>query len=388
MQTEKHNIIYFDNAASSWPKPEAVYKAMDNFMRNIGGNPGRSGHKLSIEAAKIIFEARESLACLFGIADSSRIIFTSNATEALNLAIKGVLKRGGHVITSGFEHNSVMRPLRFFEKELNIQVTTIGPLKDETVDLKLLENAITAKTKLIISTHGSNVTGDIAPIEKISGIAKKHKIPFLVDASQTAGSVPINLSQIEVDMFAFTGHKALLGPQGTGGLCIKEGIELVALKQGGTGSRSESEEQPEFLPDKYESGTPNTVGIAGLGAGIKYILKVGINKIWERKKYLRKYLLEKLQSLEQIQIYGNCNPEGLALISFNFKSISPSKISQILSEKFGIMTRPGLHCSPLAHRTIQTFPEGTLRVSLGNFNTEREIDYFIRCLKKIVKSSA
>lgn len=388
MQTEKHNIIYFDNAASSWPKPEAVYKAMDNFMRNIGGNPGRSGHRLSIEAAKIIFESRESLACLFGIADSSRIIFTSNATEALNLAIKGVLKRGGYVITTGFEHNSVMRPLRFFEKELNIRVTTIGPLKGEIVDLKLLEKAITAKTKLIISIHGSNVTGDIAPIEKISGIAKKHKIPFLVDASQAAGSVPINLSQIEVDMFAFTGHKALLGPQGTGGLYIKEGIELVPLKQGGTGSRSESEEQPEFLPDKYESGTPNTVGIAGLGAGVKYILKTGIKKIWERKKHLRSYLLKSLQSLDRINIYSSFKPEGLAVVSFNLDNIGPAKIAQDLSEKFGIMTRPGLHCSPLAHRTIQTFPEGTLRVSLGNFNTEREIDYFIRCLKKIAQNPA
>ncbi|MCX5707920.1 MAG: aminotransferase class V-fold PLP-dependent enzyme [Candidatus Omnitrophica bacterium] len=388
MLTGKNKITYFDNAASSWPKPEVVYQAMDDFMRNIGGNPGRSGHRVSIAAARIIFEARESLAGLFGLADSSRIIFTANATEALNLAIKGALKKGGQVITSGFEHNSVMRPLRFLEQESKVQITSIGPSQDEMVDLRLLEKAITAQTKLIVSVHGSNVTGDIAPIEKISAIAKKHKIPFLVDASQTAGCMPIDLSRLEIDMLAFTGHKALLGPQGTGGLYIKEGIELAALKQGGTGSSSESERQPDFLPDKYESGTPNTVGIAGLGAGVKYILKTGIQEVWKKKKHLRAYLLKSLGSIDRIKIYGNLQPEGLAVVSFNLGDLSPSEIARQLSEKFAIMTRPGLHCSPLAHRTINTFPKGTLRASLSNFNTSQEIDHFIKCLKKIARNPA
>lgn len=388
MRTVKNKIVYFDNAASSWPKPEAVYKAMDDFMRNVGGNPGRSGHRLSIQAARIIYEARESLACLFGLADSGRIIFTANATEALNLAIKGILRKGDQVVTTGFEHNSVMRPLRFLEKELKLRISPVGPSNSEMVDLSLLEKNITPRTRLIIGIHGSNVTGDILPIEKIAKIARKHKILFMVDGSQTAGSVPINLSELDIDMFAFTGHKALLGPQGTGGLYIKEEIELKPLKQGGTGSRSESEEQPDFLPDKYESGTPNTVGIAGLGAGVKYILKIGIQKIWEKKKYLRSYLLKRLQSVDRIHIFGSFKQEGLSVISFNIYGISPAKMALDLSEKYMIMTRPGLHCSPLAHRTIHTFPEGTLRISLGNFNTKKEIDYFIKCLKIIEKNSA
>jgi cysteine desulfurase family protein len=388
MRTEKHKIVYFDNAASSWPKPEEVYKAMDDFMRHVGGNPGRSGHRLSIEAAKIIFDARESLAELFGVKDSSRIILTSNATEALNLAIKGIVKKGGHIITTGFEHNSVMRPLRYLEKVLGVQITIIGPSEDSPIDLKALEKAITPKTSLIISTHGSNVTGDIFPIAEIAMITRKHKIPFLVDASQAAGSLPVDLSSLGIDMFAFTGHKALFGPQGTGGLYIKEGIELTPLKQGGTGSRSESEEQPGFLPDKYESGTPNTVGIAGLGAGVRYILKTGILEIRGKKKHLRSYILKKLKDIDGIDIYGNFKAEGLALVSFNISGISPAKIAGDLSEKYSIMTRPGLHCSPLAHRTIRTFPEGCLRVSLSSFNTEEEIDYFIRCLKKISKNPA
>jgi cysteine desulfurase family protein len=388
MRTEKNKIIYFDNAASSWPKPESVYKAMDDFMRNIGGNPGRSGHRLSIEAARIIFEARESLAELFGVKDSSRIIFASNATEALNLAIRGTVKKGSHVITTGFEHNSVMRPLRFLEKVLDAQITIIGPSEDFPIDLKALEKAITGKTSLIISTHGSNVTGDIFPIAEIARIARVHKTPFLVDASQTAGSLPINLSDLGIDMFVFTGHKALFGPQGTGGLYIKEEIELAPLKQGGTGSRSEYEEQPEFLPDKFESGTPNTVGIAGLGAGVRYILKTGIQKIWDKKKHLRSYISKKLKDIEGINTYGNRMAEGLSVISFNISGISPAKMACDLSEKYGIMTRPGLHCSPSAHKTIRTFPEGTLRISLGSFNTEEEIDYFIRCLKKISKNPA
>jgi Selenocysteine lyase len=283
MRTGKHKTVYFDNAASSWPKPERVYRAMDACMRNAGGNPGRSGHRLSLQAARIIFETRESLAELFGVADSSRIILTSNATESLNLAIKGILKTGDHVITTGFEHNSVMRPLRFLEKESKLSLSCIGPSHKESLDLPLLEKAITAKTKLIVSMHGSNVSGDIFPIAQIAGIAKRHGIVFLVDASQTAGSLPIDLTKLGVDLCAFTGHKALLGPQGTGGLYIREGIVLRALKQGGTGSRSESEEHPEFLPDKYESGTPNTVGIAGLGAGVKYILSTGVRNIGEKK---------------------------------------------------------------------------------------------------------
>jgi len=208
----------------------------------------------------------------------------------------------------------------------------------------------------------------------------------MVDGAQSAGSIPINLAEIGVSLFAFTGHKGLMGPQGTGGLYIAPDVDLIPLKQGGTGSRSEYEEQPDFLPDKYEAGTPNTVGIAGLGAGVKFILNTGIEKIWKKKKSLSQYLLERLKSIKDVQIYGSFKEDKLPIVSFNLGKIQPSKVAQLLDEKYKIMVRPGLHCAPLAHRTIGTFPEGTVRISLGYFNTEKEIDYLIKCLKKINKS--
>jgi len=409
-------MIYFDNAATSFPKPETVYQAMENFMKNIGGNPGRSGHRLSIEAARIIYETRESLAKLFNVKDSSRIVFTSNATEALNLGIKGLprsctqgrglLNPSDEVITSAFEHNSVMRPLRTLEKEIKIKIEAIPPGDSEIIDLKKLESRITKRTKLIICIHASNVTGDLMPIEKIGKIARKHNVIFMVDAAQTAGTYPINLQELNIDLLAFTGHKALFGPQGTGGLYISEGIELKPLKQGGTGSNSEFEEQPDFLPDKYESGTPNTVGIAGLGAGVKFILQEGVDKIKLRKRNLTEYLLAKLNTIKGIRIYGHLigdlsplrrpadeawpkrhgtnNPDKrTSIVSFNIRNLPPSEVSQILSEKYEIMTRPGLHCSPAAHKTLGTFPDGTVRISLSYLNTEAEIDYLIDALKKI-----
>jgi len=393
-------MIYFDNAATSFPKPETVYQAMENFMKNIGGNPGRSGHRLSIEAAKVIYQTRENLAKLFKVKDSSRIIFTANATEALNLGIKGLLQPGDEVITSSFEHNSVMRPLRTLEKEIKIEIKTIPPSDNETIDLKKLESNITKKTKLIITIHASNVTGDIIPIEEIGEIAWKKKIPFLVDAAQTAGGWEIDLERgnrlkLNINLLAFTGHKALFGPQGTGGLYIRdmnrsgsycEGIDLKPLKQGGTGSNSEFEEQPDFLPDKYESGTPNTVGIAGLGAGVDFILGEGIKKIKKRKKELTEYLLTKLEKIEGIKIYGNKDLEKkTSIVSFNLKNFLSSEVSRVLSEKHNIMTRPGLHCAPLTHKTLGTFPNGTVRVSLSYFNTEEEIDQLVYALKEFSK---
>jgi len=376
-------MIYFDNAATSFPKPDTVYQAMEHFMKNIGGNPGRSGHKLSIEAGRIIYETRELLTELFNVKDSSRIVFTANATEALNLGIKGLLRPGDHVITSAFEHNSVMRPLRFLEKEIGIKISVIPPGNNEIIDLKKVESSITKKTRLIVTVHASNVTGDLMPVKEIGKIAKRHNLIFMVDAAQTAGTYPIDVEELNIDLLAFTGHKALFGPQGVGGLYICQGVELQPLKQGGTGSNSEFEEQPDFLPDKYESGTPNTVGIAGLGAGVKYILDEGIDKITKRKKELTEYLSKKLKTIKDIQIYGKQNSDRkTSIVSFNLKNFSSSEISSVLSQNFEIMTRPGLHCSPAAHRTIGTFPQGTVRISLSYFNTEQEIDYLVGVLGK------
>ncbi|MDI6794564.1 MAG: aminotransferase class V-fold PLP-dependent enzyme [bacterium] len=377
-------MVYLDNAATSWPKPEEVYLAVDHFMREIGASPGRSGHSLSIEAGRILFETREAVANLFGITDSSRIIFTLNATEALNLGIKGILTPGDHVITTSMEHNSVSRPLRFLEKEIGIETTAIPCSKEGHLDPGKLESAIRPNTRLIVIVHASNVTGAIMPVAQIGRLANDHNIPFMVDAAQTAGVYPIDVEEMKIDLLAFTGHKGMLGPQGTGGLYIREGLILKPLLQGGTGSKSEEEDQPAFTPDRYESGTHNTPGLAGLGAGVRFILKEGIDKIREKEKRLLARLLSGLEGMEQVKIYGPKDPNRqTALVSINIEGIDSSTVGYILSENFKIMTRVGLHCAPSAHRTIGTFPGGTVRFSLGYFNTEDQIDYTINSIQGI-----
>ncbi|MBU0566451.1 aminotransferase class V-fold PLP-dependent enzyme [bacterium] len=379
-------LVYFDNGATSWPKPESVYRAMDDYMRNVGASPGRSGHKLSLCAGRILYETREAVAKLFGVSNSSRIIFTLNATEALNLGIKGLLSPGDHVITTSMEHNSVIRPLRVLEKEIDIGLTRIKCSKDGEIDLNRLREAVKEETRLIVVVHASNVTGTIMPVAQIGQIAKEHNLTFMIDAAQTAGVLPIDVDEIGVDLLAFTGHKGMLGPQGTGGLYIKEGVNLRELIQGGTGSKSELETQPEILPDKFESGTHNTVGLAGLGAGVKFILEEGIEKIREKEEELTAYLLDKLSPIEGVEIYGSLSAKDkTAVVSFNIKDVSPSDVGYLLSERFGVMSRIGLHCAPLAHRTIGTFPYGTVRLSLGYFNSIKEIDYVSSCLKEIAK---
>ncbi|MEW5767664.1 MAG: aminotransferase class V-fold PLP-dependent enzyme [bacterium] len=378
-------MVYLDNASTSWPKPEEVYLAVDHFMREVGASPGRSGHSLSIEAGRILFETREEVAKLLGVTDSSRIIFTLNATEAINLGIKGLLAPGDHVITTGMEHNSVSRPLRFLEKEIGIEVTAITCSEEGYLDPGKLESAIRPNTRLIAIVHASNVTGTIMPVAQIGRLADDHNIPFMVDAAQTAGVYPIDVEEMKIDLLAFTGHKGMLGPQGTGGLYIRKGLNLRPLVQGGTGSKSEEEDQPGFAPDRYESGTHNTVGLAGLGAGVRFILKEGVDKIREKEKRLLGRLLSGLEGIERVKIYGPKDPnQQTALVSINLKGLDPSTVGYILSENFKIMTRVGLHCAPSAHRTIGTFPEGTVRFSPGYFNTDDQIDYTINSIKEII----
>jgi len=384
-------LIYLDNAATSHPKPEIVIQAMEAFMRNVGGNPGRSGHRLSIEAGRIIFETREKIAALFGISDSSRVIFGQNATEAINLGLKGLLRRGDHVITSSMEHNSVMRPLRALERE-GIDLTVVPCSREGFLDPAGIQKAIRKNSRMVVLNHGSNVVGTLLPLAPVGKICRNHGILFMVDAAQTAGVIPIDMEKEKIDLLALTGHKALFGPQGTGGLVLGERVNeknLEPLKRGGTGSRSELEEQPDFLPDRCESGTPNAVGLTGLRAGLDFILGVGIERIRDHEKRLTTRLIQGLQEIPGAIVYGSGDAEKqCATVSFNLKNWMPSDLSFRLDEEFGILTRVGLHCAPSAHKTIGTFPEGTVRVSMSYLNTGEEIEQALQAIKTLVRKEA
>ena len=376
--------VYFDNAATSYPKPPSVYDAINYNLQHVGANPGRGENALTRSANKIIFEARETIAEFFNIPNSRNIVFTSNGTEALNLALKGFLKPGDHVITSGMEHNSVVRPLNSLKND-GVNVTIVqcdkqGKLNPDDVFKEIKEN-----TRLIVITHASNVTGTILPVEEIGEIAKKKGIPLLVDAAQTAGTIPIDIVRNNINLLACPGHKSLLGPQGTGFLYISEELNLKPLIEGGTGSNSELSEQPDFLPDRFQSGTLNSPGIAGLKAGIEFINKKSIQTIKEHEDKLSKAFINKLKEINPVCIYGPLSmKEKTAVVSFNINGKDSAEIATALDEKYQIMVRVGLHCSPYAHKTIGTFPDGTVRASFSIFNTIEEVDYFIDSLKKII----
>jgi cysteine desulfurase family protein len=380
-------MIYFDNAATSFPKPKEVSAAIIDYMNNVGASPGRSGHRLSIEAGRIIYQCRENLAELFHVDDPLRIVFASNVTEAINLAVKGFLYPGDQVITSSMEHNSVMRPLRELEKN-GVQIKVVPCSADGSLNPEDIEKAINKNTSLIIINHASNVTGTLLPIRKIGQIARKYNILSLVDAAQTAGSYPLDMEKDNIDLLAFTGHKSLFGPTGTGGLVLGKDIDIrkiASLKTGGTGSRSESENHPDFLPDLYESGTPNIAGIAGLNAGVSYILKKGVKDIHQYELHLCKKLIFGLKEIPGVTVYGKDDSEERAsVVSFTIIGQSPSDIGLKLDEEYDIMCRVGLHCAPAAHKTIGTFPVGTVRFSIGLFNTVDDVEQTISAVRKIV----
>jgi cysteine desulfurase family protein len=383
-ESREHVMIYFDNAATSWPKPPEVLSAMADFMEKVGANPGRSGHQLSLEAGRIVLNTREKVAGLFGIKDSSQVIFTLNGTYGLNLGIKGLLKEGDRVVLTSMEHNSVMRPLRHLEETKKVKLTIIQCQKDGQVDLGEVRKALEGRVSLVITTHASNVTGGIMPLREIGEMVKEKEAVFMVDACQSAGSLPIDVEEMRIDLLAFTGHKGMFGPQGVGGLYIREGIEFEPLVRGGTGSNSEHEVQPDFLPDKYESGTLNTVAIAGLGAGVEFIVKTGISEIREREKVLIQMLIEGIRGIEGIEMYGPEDTESrIAICSFNLKGRDPAHVGYLLDREFGIMCRVGLQCAPAAHRAIGTYPQGTVRFSLGYFNCEEDVSSALDALKKI-----
>ncbi|WP_282192482.1 aminotransferase class V-fold PLP-dependent enzyme, partial [Romboutsia ilealis] len=380
-------MIYLDNAATTFPKPEAVYDAVMDCMKNYCANPGRSGHKLAMKSAREIYDARENIAKLFNIDNPMNIVFTNNATDSLNLAIKGIVNSGDHIITTSMEHNSVIRPIKALEK-LGIENTIVQCDKDGFLDVKDLKKAIKPNTKLIVTTHASNVCGTLIDIKTVSEIAKLHNILYLVDASQTAGVYNIDLKEVYADMLAAPGHKGLLGPQGTGILYIREGLNINILKEGGTGSKSEDLFQPDLFPDKYESGTHNTPGIAGLNEGVKFILKEGINKIKEHEEELCRYMLERLNEVPNIKIYGTKDANKRAsVIAVNIGNMDSGEITFLLDNEYDIATRSGIHCAPLAHKTLGTFEQGAVRFSMGYFNTKEEIDKAIEALKEISKNN-
>jgi cysteine desulfurase family protein len=379
-------LIYFDNAATSWPKPDEVYNEVNRVMR-ICGNPGRGSHRMAIESGRFILDARGELCSLFNIKNPMRLIFTLNTTDSLNIALKGLLKTGDHVITSGMEHNSMIRPLMEL-KNKGIELTIVKCNEKGNIDIDDIKKAVKSNTKLIALLHASNVIGTIMPIREIGSIAREMEITFLVDAAQTAGNYPIDVEEDNIDILAFPGHKSLFGPQGTGGLYVSDKINLHTIKEGGTGSISESIFQPDIMPDKLESGTPNTPGIAGLKEGVKFIKKIGEKNIRNHEKKLVKRFLEGVKDIPNVILYGEDNAEKrVGIVSLNIKDIDAGEVSYILDKAFDIATRSGLHCSSLAHQTIGTLRSGTVRFGFGYFNTENEIDKAITALWKIAKET-
>lgn len=384
-------MIYLDNAATSWPKPTGVTEAMVDFMNRVGANPGRSGHRLSVEAARIVYEARELIADLFHAPDPLRVVFGANATEALNLALCGYLRPGDHVVTSGMEHNSVMRPLRSLagrEGDGAIELTVVPCSTEGFLDPVDLEAALRPETVMVALNHASNVCGSLLPVREAGAIARRHGCLLLVDAAQTAGAYPIDMEEDQIDLLAFTGHKALGGPMGTGGLIIGERVDanrLVPLKRGGTGSRSESEEHPDFLPDMCESGTANGVGLAGLAAGVRWVSAEGVESIHQHEIELARRLIDGLRATHGVRVYGGLDAaRQTGTIAFNVRNLEPSEVGLRLDDEFQIMCRVGLHCAPAAHKTLGTFPAGTVRFGLGAFNTSDEVDAALVAVKRIV----
>ena len=382
-------MIYLDHAATSWPKPPEVLRAMVDFCERAGGNPGRSGHRLSLAASRIVYDVRELLAELFVVSDPLRVIFTANATHAINLALRGLLRSGDRVVTTAMEHNSVMRPLRALQKR-GLQLTTVPCGPDGQIDLVQAAAAITPGTRLVVVHHASNVSGTILPIADLAQLAHRVGALVLVDAAQTAGVVPIDVTAMGIDLLAFTGHKGLQGPPGTGGLVIHDAVDPAAIEpliHGGTGSRSADEVQPEFCPDKFESGTPNGAGIAGLGAGVRWVRERGIAAIRAHDLELSRALLEGLGAIPGVRTYGPTEPaRRTATVSCTVARQRVSDVGWQLDDRFGILCRVGLHCAPAAHRTLGTFPDGTVRFAAGACNTLDEIRSATAAVSRLVQS--
>lgn len=375
--------VFLDNAATSFPKPDAVYQAMDAAMRDVGVAPGRGGYRQSLAAARIVFEARSAMARFFGVPDSSRLIFTHSATESINIAVFGLLKPGDHVVSTCVEHNALARPLHLAKKR-GVEVTFVPSDSCGIVSERDIARAMRPETRLVALAHCSNVTGAVQPIAEIAEVARIGGALFLVDAAQSAGFFPLDVESIGIDLLAAPGHKGLYGPPGTGILAVGAGINLEPLQVGGTGGSASTPEPPEQMPERLESGTINTPAIAGLKAGVEFIEATGLEVIRAKESALVGQLLEGLRGMPGVRLYGPMQGERGAAISFNVEGHDPASLGFLLDSTYDISVRVGLHCAPDVHRSIGSYPEGTVRVSPGFFNTETDIDYFLRALREII----
>ncbi|WP_312370470.1 aminotransferase class V-fold PLP-dependent enzyme [Lachnoclostridium sp.] len=375
-------MIYFDNAATSLHKPDSVADAVYAAIKNMG-NSGRGSYTASLEAGRSIYATREILARLFRVKDASRIAFTSNATESLNIAIKGLLHKGDHVITTELEHNSVLRPLYELESR-GVELTIIKSDLSGNIKIEEIKKSIKKNTKMVICGHSSNLTGNLIDIQRIGKLCREEKILFVVDAAQTAGVFQIDVEEQSIDVLCFTGHKALLGPQGTGGIYVREGIFVSPLKTGGSGFLSFSKTHPDVMPECLEAGTVNGHGIAGLYAGVSYIMETGIVQIREKEQKLMWKFYEGIKDIPNIKIYGDFTTTNrAAIVTFNIADYDSGEVSDQLAEEFGIYTRSGGHCAPLLHTALGTKEQGAVRFSFSHFNTEEEVDIAISAVKTL-----
>ena len=401
-------MIYFDNAATTMQKPPEVVQAVTEAMCSMG-NAGRGAHDAALGASRVIFDTRKKLAELFHAEHPSQIVFTMNATESLNIAIKGVLQTGDHVITTALEHNSVLRPLYEME-ERGVELTILpadakGRICDarsrtdaeqeekwlqsakepQTLLKDTLEKALRANTKAIICTHGSNVTGNLVDIAAIGAFARAHGLLFIVDASQTAGIMPIDVQRMNIDILCFTGHKGLLGPQGTGGMYVREGIAVRPLLTGGSGVQSYSRAHPAQMPTALEAGTLNTHGIAGLGAAVHYLKTTGLEQIRRKEQELMWYFYEQIRDISGVKIYGDFEEQRCAIVSLNIRDYDSSEVSDVLFRDYGISTRPGAHCAPLMHQALGTVEQGAVRFSFSHYNTKAEVEQAVEAIRELAR---
>ena len=377
-------MIYFDNAATTLRKPRCVIEAVTEAMGSMG-NSGRGVHSGALSAARTIYDTRAALAKLFGAEGPERIAFTANSTEALNMAIKGLLAPGDHVITTALEHNSVLRPLYELE-DRGMELTILPADTLGNICCEDFEKEIRPTTRAIVTTHGSNLTGNLLDIEKIGSIARAHGLTYIVDASQTAGVFDIDVQRMNIDILCFTGHKGLLGPQGTGGLYVREGIEIRPLLSGGSGVQTYLRSHPPQMPTVLEAGTLNGHGIAGLGAAVKYLQETGLDTIRQKEQALMWDFYEAVRQIPGIRVYGDFSTgERCAIVSLNVRDYDSGEVSDALSEEYGIATRPGAHCAPLMHRALGTVDQGAVRFSFSHFNTEEEIKIAVSALQELAQ---
>lgn len=379
-------MYYFDNAATSYPKPKEVYDELIDIMKTKGANPGRGSHTMALEASRVIYSTRCKLAGLFNIDNPLNIAFTQNATHSLNMAIKGYLGKGDHVVTTSLEHNSVLRPLYSLEEDRGLELTIVEADRNGGIDTETILSAVREDTKAVVMTHASNLTGTILPVKEIGKVCKERGITLIVDASQSAGYLDIDVNEMNIDILCFTGHKSLYGPQGTGGIYVRENLELAPIMEGGSGSHSKLKRHPREMPDLLEYGTLNAPAIGALGAGVDFITKIGLKNIRLHEEELVKTFLEGIADLPHIQIYGDRKIKRTPAVTLNIAGTDPAEVSQLLDEEYGIATRPGMHCAPLAHKSIGTYETGAVRFSFGYFNTIEEVEYAVKALKEIVES--